>query len=193
MKRQVLGFVLLGLVVVIWVLSGFLIQAILQPSEFDHPVMMTVISVGMCAVLLVLRPSNRIKSSQSESLLHAKPMDRSRILFLGCVWLAAQLLYNVSLKYMSVSSNTAISSSSSLFTFIFSLWFLDGYKLTISAMTALVCSTAGVWIIASLQDHTTGQSMSALGAVLATTSCACYGLFTTMLKKIFWVQQHVSR
>jgi hypothetical protein len=46
--------------------------------------------------------------------------------FLICIpWFMANFAYNTSLSYTSVSSSTVISSTSSLFTFLLSLWLLN--------------------------------------------------------------------
>jgi solute carrier family 35 protein F5 len=187
LMREGRGFVLLGMVVVIWVLSGFLIQRILQPSEFNHPVTMTVLSVGLCGLLLLIPREFREPKHESavKPLLKYENRDKStQIVILGIIWLAGQLLYNMSLRHMSVSANTAVSSSSSVFTFLFSVLLLRGYSITIPAVCALACSSAGVLVIANLttEGPETGSHSSVLGVVMALIACACYGLFTTLLK-----------
>lgn len=179
---------------VIWVLSGFLIQRILQPSEFNHPVTMTVLSVGLCSLLLLVPREFREPKYESNSkplLKYEKSKKLTEIVILGIIWLAAQLLYNMSLRHMSVSANTAVSSSSSLFTFIFSVLLLRGYSITIPAVCALACSSAGVLLIATIdpEGSDTGSHSSVIGVIMAVSACACYGLFTTLLK-LYYPSEH---
>ncbi len=48
-----------------------------------------------------------------------------QILQVGPLWYVAQLTFNLSLAHTSVTSNTVISSTSSLFTFLISMWLLS--------------------------------------------------------------------
>ena len=186
MKSEVLGYVLLASVVIIWVASGFFIQYLFKASEFDHPVTMTVMSIGLCALLLLL-PTGQLE----EKLLRSQPAwpHQSYLWLLGTVWLAAQLLYNTSLRYMSVSSNTAISCSSSIFTFLFSVKLLRGYSFTPTAVAALACCCTGILVLSSSQLSVNGAKSNWLGFTMALVSCACYGLFTTLLKRFSTVSK----
>ena len=184
MRPEILGYILLGSVVVIWVSSGFFIQYLFKQSEFDHPVTMTVMSIGLCSLLLLLPSSSPDPlSDRKASLVSRKKSTLIYMWWLGLIWLAAQLLYNVSLRYMSVSSNTAIASSSSLFTFLFSVKFLRGYSFTPTAVAALACSCAGILLLSSLENTNAKNNSSFIGFGMALISCACYGLFTTLLKR----------
>ncbi|KAL4569173.1 hypothetical protein LXL04_024807 [Taraxacum kok-saghyz] len=100
-------------------------------------------------------------------------------------WFLAQLSFNLSLKYTSVTSNTILSSSSSLFTFLVSLAFL-GEKFTwIKLASVLLCM--GGTIIVSLGDSETGTSAIAsnptLGDILALISSAFYAVYITLIRK----------
>ena len=183
MKGEVLGYCVLSAVVLIWVLSGFFIQFLFTESGYDHPAAMTVFSVGLCALLLLIPQKH--EPAPTKVLLLERPVTSKTVVkqrvVLGLAWLSGQLLYNVSLKHMSVSSNTAVSSASSLFTFLFSLALLPGYAVTLPAVLALLCSSMGIFLIASLDDG--GLTASPGGVLLAVAGCACYGFFTTMLKR----------
>jgi solute carrier family 35 protein F5 len=67
---------------------------------------------------------------------------------LGAILLAANLLFNVSLQLTSVSACTIISSSSAVWTLLFSAWRL-GEPLTLSRIASVVCGTIGVVIVVS--------------------------------------------
>lgn len=100
-------------------------------------------------------------------------------------WFLAQLSFNLSLKYTSVTSNTILSSASSLFTFLVSLAFL-GEKFTwIKLLSVLLCM--GGTIIVSLGDSKTETSATAsnptLGDILALVSSAFYAVYITLIRK----------
>ncbi|XP_057964584.1 thiamine-repressible mitochondrial transport protein THI74 [Malania oleifera] len=100
-------------------------------------------------------------------------------------WFLAQLTFNLSLKYTTVTSNTILSSASSLFTFLVSLAFL-GEKFTwVKLVSVLLCM--GGTIIVSLGDSETGLSAIAsnpvLGDILALVSAALYSAYITLIRK----------
>lgn len=186
-SKESLGFCLLLSVIVIWVASGFFIQALFT-TTYNHPVATTVFSVALCSILLLV-PDN-FHRPNDEPLLPKTARGRGpatmpfwQICLLGLIWLTAQLTYNVSLKYMSVSSNTAVSSLSSVFTFAFSVLLLKRHSFTALAVTAVALSTVGILLISTAQPTGDGVQESHKGFALAGVSCCCYGLFTTLLKK----------
>ncbi|XP_071692196.1 thiamine-repressible mitochondrial transport protein THI74 [Rutidosis leptorrhynchoides] len=100
-------------------------------------------------------------------------------------WFLAQLSFNLSLKYTTVTSNTILSSASSLFTFLVSLAFL-GEKFTwVKLLSVLLCM--GGTIIVSLGDSKNGTSATAsnptLGDILALVSSAFYAIYITLIRK----------
>eukprot|EP00962_Isochrysis_galbana_P052389 scaffold23788_cov126-Isochrysis_galbana.AAC.5 len=72
---------------------------------------------------------------------------------LGAILLSANLLFNVSLQLTSVSACTIISSSSAVWTLLFSAWRL-GEPLTLARIASVVCGTAGVVIVVSNSQKT---------------------------------------
>lgn len=100
-------------------------------------------------------------------------------------WFMAQLFFNLSLKYTTVTSNTILSTSSSLFTFLLSLAFL-GEKFTWFKLAGVLLCMGGT-IIVSLGDSETGLSVinsnPILGDILALTSSAMYAVYVTLIRK----------
>lgn len=101
-------------------------------------------------------------------------------------WFFAQLTFNLSLKYTTVTSNTILSSASSLFTLLVSLAFL-GEKFTwVKLISVLLCM--GGTIIVSVGDSETQSSVSAtatnplLGDILALVSSALYAVYVTLIR-----------
>lgn len=100
-------------------------------------------------------------------------------------WFLAQLTFNLSLAYTTVTSNTILSSASSLFTFLVALVFL-GEKFTwVKLISVLLCM--GGTIIVSLGDSETGLSAIAtnplLGDIFALVSAALYAVYITLIRK----------
>ena len=84
-----------------------------------------------------------------------------------------------------MQSNTILSTSSSLFTFLFSLAFL-GEKFTWLKLAGVLLCMGGT-IIVSLGDSETGLSVinsnPILGDILALTSSAMYAVYVTLIRK----------
>ncbi|WOH01851.1 hypothetical protein DCAR_0521237 [Daucus carota subsp. sativus] len=101
------------------------------------------------------------------------------------LWFLAQLSFNLSLKYTTVTSNTILSSSSSLFTFIVSLMFLGETFTWVKLISVLLCM--GGTVIVSLGDSESGSSAIAsnpfLGDTLSLLSAAFYSVYITLIRK----------
>lgn len=103
-------------------------------------------------------------------------------------WFLAQLTFNLSLKYTTVTSNTILSSTSSLFTFLVSLAFL-GEKFTCVKLASVLLCMAGT-IIVSLGDSKKSNSSlkviasnPVLGDIFALISAALYAVYITLIRK----------
>lgn len=100
-------------------------------------------------------------------------------------WFLAQLTFNLSLKYTSVTSNTILSSSSSLFTFLASLVVL-GEKFTCLKLVSVLLCMVGT-IIVSLGDSKARTSSRAskpiLGDILSLLAAALYAIYVTLIRK----------
>lgn len=99
-------------------------------------------------------------------------------------WFLAQLTFNLSLKYTTVTSNTILSSASSLFTFLVSLAFLSEKFTWLKLISVLLCMVGT--IIVSLGDSQTGLTVASnplLGDILALGSAALYAVYITLIRK----------
>ncbi|CAL9219943.1 unnamed protein product [Arabidopsis halleri] len=100
-------------------------------------------------------------------------------------WFLAQLTFNVSLKYTTVTSNTILSSASSLFTFLVSLIFL-GEKFTWLKLFSVLLCMSGT-IIVSMGDSESNSNAVAknplLGDILSLVSAALYAVYITLIRK----------
>eukprot|EP00892_Ulva_mutabilis_P006361 jgi/Ulvmu1/4097/UM019_0076.1 len=105
------------------------------------------------------------------------------------VWFMAQLCFNTSLHMTSVTSNTILSSPSSLFTYFLSILVLHE-KFTYSKLGGVLLTVAGTVLVAladRIEDHQDSADEGALGtAVLgdALTLCAAalYAVYTVLIK-----------
>ncbi|CAJ1796681.1 unnamed protein product [Sphenostylis stenocarpa] len=99
-------------------------------------------------------------------------------------WFLAQLSFNLSLKYTTVTSNTILSSASSLFTFLVSLAFL-GEKFTWLKLSSVLLCMGGT-IIVSLGDSQSGlrtvASSPLLGDIFALLSAGLYAVYITLIR-----------
>ncbi|XP_057731760.1 uncharacterized protein LOC130946885 [Arachis stenosperma] len=100
-------------------------------------------------------------------------------------WFLAQLTFNLSLKYTTVTSNTILSSASSLFTFLVSLAFLGERFTWLKLFSVLLCM--GGTIIVSLGDSKstlkTIASNPLLGDIFAIVSAGLYAVYITLIRK----------
>ncbi|XP_059626160.1 uncharacterized protein LOC132269125 isoform X2 [Cornus florida] len=144
-----------------------------------------------CVVLGVESDTGQQKVSEDakKGLDSKGRWTRSRVakvsLLICPFWFLAQLTFNLSLKYTTVTSNTILSSASSLFTFLVALAFL-GEKFTwVKLISVLLCM--GGTIIVSLGDSQSGLSSiasnPALGDILALLSAAFYAVYITLIRK----------
>ncbi|KAL9677412.1 hypothetical protein QQ045_005641 [Rhodiola kirilowii] len=106
-------------------------------------------------------------------------------LLISPFWFLAQLAFNLSLKYTTVTSNTILSSASSLFTFLVSLAFLGEKFSWVKLISVLLCMLGT--IIVSLGDAevvlTATASNPLLGDILALVSAALYAVYITLIRK----------
>ena len=113
------------------------------------------------------------------------------------LWFFAQLTFNASLAATSVTSNTILSSTSSLFTFLFSVvmlserftYFKLGCIVSLMLGTAMVVSSDGVGARGDAGGEgeggggAAGGSRSVYGDLLCVVSAMLYGMYTVSIRK----------
>ncbi|KAK6141668.1 hypothetical protein DH2020_024589 [Rehmannia glutinosa] len=181
--------------------------ALQDPRAFEHEILLNDDEVGAKSsglnpdladqqenvdhheVDVILGPHGVLEDSRITGLDAKGRWTRRRIakvsLLICPIWFLAQLTFNLSLKYTTVTSNTILSSSSSLFTFLVALVFL-GEKFTwLKLISVLLCM--GGTIIVSLGDSGSGSSVVAsnptLGDILALLSSAFYAAYITLIRQ----------
>lgn len=154
------------------------------PSNFKDGEQSFVVESGLSGQLdLVLFKED--SSHHIDEKRHWTRFHVAKISLLICpFWFFGQLTFNLSLKYTTVTSNTILSSASSLFTFFVSLAFL-GEKFTwLKLVSVLLCM--GGTIIVSLADSSTNANAVAtnpvLGDIFALVSASLYAVYITMIR-----------
>eukprot|EP00761_Pharyngomonas_kirbyi_P009773 gb/GECH01009791.1/.p1 GENE.gb/GECH01009791.1/~~gb/GECH01009791.1/.p1 ORF type:complete len:489 (+),score=116.15 gb/GECH01009791.1/:1-1467(+) len=104
-----------------------------------------------------------------------------RCIIMCPLWFAANVLYNFSLSKTSVSSNTILSNTSSLFTFILAVFFLRSEKFSVIRFFSVFFTISGV-VLVSFSDHSDGNDQL-IGDILALSSAFMYAVYTVVLKK----------
>ncbi|KAF9610965.1 hypothetical protein IFM89_026235 [Coptis chinensis] len=143
-----------------------------------------------------LNPSEFVEHGEmSEELVSNNHLDAkgrwtrtktARVSLLLCpFWFLSYLCSNLSLKYTSVTSNTVLNSTSSLFTFLLSLIFL-GERFTLLKLVSILLCFGGT-VIVSLGDMESELSVidtkPLLGDILALASACLYASFITIIRK----------
>lgn len=117
-----------------------------------------------------------------------QPWSRKRTALVGLTicpfWFLAQLTFNLSLKYTTVTSNTILSTASSLFTLLVSVKFL-GEKFTwVKLVSVLLCMSGSIFV--AVGDSWNGKaeyaSNAVLGDVICLSSAMFYATYTALIR-----------
>lgn len=197
----ILGYICLTAVVLQWVASGFVAQTVFTTFNYQSTVAQTVYNLCFYSVLLIphiVTHQRRKRSDINEegvSAIDYVLANKLKVLGLGCIWLSAQVVYVMSLLYSSMGKNTAVSSSSSAFSFVFSILIL-GYEFRIVSALGVLGTIGGV-VMTSLfrPDEIIDPSNtdtfeivdSAQGYIMAVSAAVCFGLFSCLFKK--WIKE----
>lgn len=99
-------------------------------------------------------------------------------------WFLAQFTFNLSLKYTSVTSNTILSSASSLFTFLLSLALLNEKFKWTKLVSVLLCMVGTITVTLADSTEIGGSFKRAgWGDVLCLFSASVYALYSTLIRK----------
>jgi solute carrier family 35 protein F5 len=190
-----LGYLCLSVVVVQWVASGFIGQHVNYDLLYKSTITQTVYTMCFYSVLLIphfLKAYKERNCKGSSDTCEDSPLafamqNKVKIGILGCLWLAAQVVYVMSLMYTSMGTNTAVSSSSSAFSFIFSMLIL-GYAFRWLSGLGVSITIAGVVLTAFFPaeaSSTASTPETPQGIIMAVSAAACFGLFSCLFKK--WI------
>ena len=112
------------------------------------------------------------------------PPDRIRTaklsLLVAPVWFFAQFLFNRSLQLTSVTSNTVLSSASSVLTFLLSVVVLKE-RFTFAKLGAVLLCVLGT-VLVGLADKKEGGKNTVLGDLFCLLSACAYAVYTLLLR-----------
>lgn len=197
---RMLGFLMLAGTIFLWVASSVTVQMIFEGGvHFEKPVFVTLFNSASSVSLLLPRlarplvKSLPICSRACQPLQGCSPEDKTPLscvvhlsATLGLLWLCAQWIFNWSLLHTSVATNTVLSSTTSVFTFFFSLVICrDPFKWC--SFGAALFSFLGCVLVSSEKPsniEATAVTSSAFGDILTLTSAAMFSLVSVMLRKL---------
>jgi len=212
-RDRLLGLLFVVLVACIWVFASFLVQDI--EAIGVHPVVITFVSNSLFALYFPVywlgqyfsaktpKTASDIDYLQVEMFTlpswehwRSDPRDALKMLStnplfraacqVAPLWFFAQLTFNISLSKTSVTSNTILSSASSLFTFLLSVYFLSE-KFTcfkLSCIVALMIGTAMVTFSDATSSSEDAEISSVIGDLLCLVSAVLYGMYTVSIKRL---------
>eukprot|EP00427_Karlodinium_veneficum_P060813 CAMPEP_0169386912 /NCGR_PEP_ID=MMETSP1017-20121227/45053_1 /TAXON_ID=342587 /ORGANISM="Karlodinium micrum, Strain CCMP2283" /LENGTH=338 /DNA_ID=CAMNT_0009488247 /DNA_START=1 /DNA_END=1014 /DNA_ORIENTATION=+ len=165
--RFVFGIAILILVVLLWVGSSVLTQTLY--SDYQKPTALTTLF------------------DSAERLPHWV------LVFITVNWFICQWTFNISLAYTAVSTNTILSSSSVVWTYLFGL-LIRTTSISIPGALCVVFAMSGVGlaVFGSTQEtklDPNAPTDSFFGEALATCSAMSYGVFSIALKKLVRTDQ----
>lgn len=191
---SVRGFVMLGGTLFLWVGSSIALQTIFGGDvQFRQPAFVTLFNSAMSSLLLLPRlcPRGRRrnaaaagafpKATRTSSMFAVAQLSSS----VGLVWLLSQLLFNMSLLQTSVATNTVLSSTSSIFTLLFSL-VIFGDSIRWLSFLAAFCTFLGCTAVTLQAPSPVGANAvpnSFMGDVLALVSAALFALTSVLLRR----------
>jgi len=192
---------------ILWVASSVTIQMIFSGVHFEKPVFVTLLNSASSVSLLLPRLARHcgLRSQRSRErektrnalgglavgIQEAKRKSSNLSVLklsatIGLLWLCAQWIFNLSLLYTSVATNTVLSSTSSVFTFFFSLVLCrDPFRWC--SFNAALCSFIGCMMVSLQSPRNVAASAvtnSVFGDLLTLSSAALFALVSVMLRKL---------
>ena len=168
-----MGFILLGIVVILWVGSSTLIQTILEDSNFNKPFFLTYFSTSNFSWYFIDIYRRRLDIREGKL---PRLRQTFKIAAQFCpLWFMANYFYNLSLTLTSIASSTILSSTSGVFTLFLSIFILKT-KPDVLKFLAVLLSFGGISMIAladteSQEETVVGDFLALIGAVMYALYC----------------------
>lgn len=175
------GFAMLTGALVLWTASSVVVQMIFgSTGHFRKPLFVTLFNAAMSIPLLLPICTNTKQGvKKMASVLPASST-------VGSLWLCSQIIFNLSLLHTSVATNTVLSSTTAIFTFIFSLVILqDPFRRR--SFFAVMLSFSGCVVVSTQTPENTAEGAvtnSYLGDALALASAAMFACASVLLSKV---------
>lgn len=178
---------------ILWVGSSTAVQAVSEKDpDFRQPIFVSFFNAGMGSVLLLPKFwswRGRKASSSSEMVAACQVELRPTARLTGTIGMLAlmsQCIFNASLLHTSVATNTVISSSSSVFTFVLSLLILRS-PFSVLSFGAASLSFLGCMIVArEVPKDLRAEAIhnTSAGNVEALTAAALFSLTSVSLQRL---------
>lgn len=219
-REYALGFLFIILVAVIWTASSVLVQYLYTDHAFHSPFLVAYIGVSLFALWL---PNEQLvnwvrrKRTDSDGVDDAVDISVDQLLlpeaarfwndkehwraafYIAPICFGANLTYNASLAYTSITSSTVLASTGSLFTFLFALLAKDEH-FSFMKLLGVVMGVGGCFMT-TLQDTHSSSSGDAddynteeakmstynnplLGDILGLLSAIAYGAYAVQIRVV---------
>lgn len=179
-RSRILGFVMLFSTILLWVGSSAFVQTIFSGDlHYGKPLFVTLFNSATSAIWLLPRLVN--PTGTNRPLASVAKLSAT----VGLLWLCSAVVFNLSLEYTSIATNTVLSSTSSVFTFLLSLLICnDTFRwssLGASILSLLGCSVVAYQVPQNLRAGVV--SNSGLGDALALASACMFALASVLLRR----------
>lgn len=189
---HLLGVALIVLVACIWVGASQLISAIFLDLNFDKPYFMTYFntcgfSLWLCGALCVRRWRAQLCKPLPSAVdsMNSKcgAWTYASVAASVCpAWMLANYLFNLSLDRTSVASNSVLSTTSNIWTMLFSACFLN-QRIDPIKIVAVIAVMVGAIVVANVDtEHKDSGQNTFGGDAVALTSACTYGVYSVILK-----------
>ncbi|KDO19210.1 hypothetical protein SPRG_15653 [Saprolegnia parasitica CBS 223.65] len=179
--RWIIGVICVVIVAIIWTFSSVLIQYVFKDLDFSRPFFLTYYANSLFAVNLPLYYIGKALGYVKPSAHQANFRETLVIsAIIAPLWFIANYTYTISLSMTSVTSSTIISSTSAMFTFALSIYFL-GEKFTWPKLAGVALCMIGNSCTV-FNDSTGSGSEGVWGDILALVGAIMYGVYTTAIR-----------
>lgn len=182
------GYLCLAVVVTCWTASGYLTQGTATIYNFDNWVALPIYSMTFGLILLLPLTWRKV------SMCDLPTVPQMGIL--GVLWLICQVLFVLALMYSSMATVTAVSASSTAFSYLFSVIILK-YKLRLVSVLSVLVAIGGVVLTACFKGKALASDSdekvineTVYGIVMALVAAVGSGLFSCLFKK--WVKEDTN-
>ncbi|OQS07760.1 Drug/Metabolite Transporter (DMT) Superfamily [Thraustotheca clavata] len=180
--RWLIGVGCVVIVAVIWTFSSVLVQYVFDDLDFNRPFFVTYVANSLFVVNLPLYYIGKhfgfVKNTEEQATVR-QTFKISAIV--APLWFIANFTYTISLSMTSVTSSTIISSTSAMFTFGLSIYFLKE-KFTWSKLGGVALCMLGNSCTV-LNDSSGVGGDSVWGDLLALFAAFMYGVYTTTIRR----------
>ncbi|OQR83363.1 Drug/Metabolite Transporter (DMT) Superfamily [Achlya hypogyna] len=189
--RWLIGVACVVIVAVIWTFSSVLVQYVFNELDFSRPFFVTYYANSLFAVNLPLYYGGKALGYVKPASHQASFRETLRIsAIIAPLWFIANYTYTISLSMTSVTSSTIISSTSAMFTFALSIFFLKEKFTWLKLVGVALCMIGNSTTV--FNDSTGSGGESVWGDILALVGAIMYGVYTTAIRYFIPDEQKVS-